>query len=127
MWPDFVVVSTPILHLRTCVVKTHEPVCVQALRAEFAVERFDEAIIRRLAWPREVEDDAPLIGPQIEIARDELRALIDTDALGEADDLADPFQRLHDVLALVAVPRINSWRKPRIGVNNCQHTDLTAG
>ena len=63
-----IVVSTPILHFRTGVVKAHEPVRIQAFAAEFAVERFDKRIVGRLAGPREVEGDAIRVGPEIEIA-----------------------------------------------------------
>lgn len=41
----FVVVSTPILQLFLGIRKAHEPVRVQALRAELAVERVDEPVI----------------------------------------------------------------------------------
>lgn len=47
---DLVIVSTPILHFRSRIVKAHEPVGVQALGAELAVEALDESIIGRLAW-----------------------------------------------------------------------------
>ena len=66
---------------------------VQALRSELAIEGLDEAVVRRLARPGEVEDDALLISPEVEVPRDELGALIDTDRLGIADALADPFER----------------------------------
>jgi hypothetical protein len=82
MWPDFVVVSTPILHFLPGVVKAQEPVRVQAFVSELAIEGFDEAVVRGLARPGEVENDTALIGPQIEIARDELGALINANAFG---------------------------------------------
>lgn len=66
MRPNLVVVSTPILQLHPGVVKAHEPVRVQTFRAELAVKRFNEAVVGRLAGPREVENDAALIGPQVE-------------------------------------------------------------
>lgn len=42
--PDFVGVSTPSPHLGLRVVKAHEPVGVQALGSELAVEAFDEGV-----------------------------------------------------------------------------------
>lgn len=36
---------------------------VHAFAAQLAVERFDERVVRRLAGPREVECDAPLVSP----------------------------------------------------------------
>lgn len=89
VWSNLVVVSTPFLHFSPCVVKAHEPVCVQTLGPELAVEPFDERIVRRLARPREVENDTAMIGPEIEIARDELRSLIYSDRLWIADLTAD--------------------------------------
>ena len=75
MWPEFVIVSTPILHLRTRVVKAHEPVSIQALGAELAIETFDGAVFGRLAWSREVEHDALMIDPQIKVSGDEFAAV----------------------------------------------------
>ena len=82
MGPDFVVVSTPILHFLPCVVKAQEPVRVQAFASELAVEGFDEAIVRGFAWSREIQHDTLLVSPDIEIARDKLRSLVDADRLG---------------------------------------------
>jgi len=39
--------------------------CVQAFRAELAVEGLDEAIVCGLSWPREVQRDVVGIGPEI--------------------------------------------------------------
>jgi hypothetical protein len=64
VWPDLIVVSTPFLHFRPGIVKAHEPVRVQALCSELAIERFDEAVIRRFAKAGEVEDNAFLIGTE---------------------------------------------------------------
>ncbi len=53
MGPDLVVVSTPILRFLPCVVKAR----VQAFLSGLAVERFDEAVVRGLGRPREVQQD----------------------------------------------------------------------
>jgi hypothetical protein len=63
-----IVVSTPSLAFSARIVEAHEPVRVEAFRSEFAVERFDERIVGRLSRPREVERDAAVLGPEIEIA-----------------------------------------------------------
>jgi hypothetical protein len=55
---------------------------VQALRPEASVERPDEGVVRRFAWPREGECDALRVGPEIEVPSDELGALIDADRFG---------------------------------------------
>ena len=44
--------------------RSHEPVRVQTLRSQLAVERLDEPIVRGLAWPREVQRDLIGISPQ---------------------------------------------------------------
>src|SRR3546814_16012464 len=92
MWPLFIVVSTPSLQLFRRIGKVQEPMGVQAFRPQPAVERLDERVVGRLAGAREVEDDAALIIPEIEIAGDELRALLHTDSLGLAGLPAHPVQ-----------------------------------
>jgi hypothetical protein len=47
---------------------------IQAFGSELAVERLDEAVVGRFAWPREVERDATPIGPEVEVTADELGA-----------------------------------------------------
>lgn len=127
MWPDFVVVSTPIIHFLRCVVKAQEPVGVQAFAFELAVEGFDEAVIRWLAWPRKIQLGALLVRPDVEIAGDELRSLVDTDGLGVANGLADALQGDHDILAAIGETRIDGRRKMTEGIDDRQHADLAAG
>ena len=79
MRSHLVVVSAPSLAVSRCVVAAHEPVLVQALRPELAVERLDERIVRSPAGSAEVERDAAGVRPQIQVARDELAALVDVD------------------------------------------------
>jgi hypothetical protein len=68
------VVSTPILYFLPGVVKAQEPVRVQTFASELAIEGFDEAVVGRLARPREVQHDTLLVSPDTEIAGDELRS-----------------------------------------------------
>jgi len=49
--PILVVVVAPILQLFAGVGKGHEPVSVQALRAQAAVEGLDESVVGRFTWP----------------------------------------------------------------------------
>lgn len=107
----FVVVSAPSLQLFAGICKAHEPIGVQALRAQLDVERFDEAVVCRLSWPGEIQDDRIGISPEIEVARDELAAIINPDRLRIADLIADLFQRLDDVLPAIAEPCIASGTK----------------
>ena len=55
---------------------------VQAFRAESAIERFDDRILCGLAGPGEVDGDAALLGPEVNVARQELTALINSYGLG---------------------------------------------
>lgn len=77
MGPFFVVVSAPSLHFLLGVRKGQEPVSVEAFGPEAAVEGLDERVVGRFAGPREVQRDTALLGPQIQITRHELAALID--------------------------------------------------
>ena len=63
-----VVVSTPSLAFSARIVEAHEPMRVQAFRSEFAIERLDEGVVSGLARSEEVERDAALISPEVEIA-----------------------------------------------------------
>ena len=63
MGPIFVVVSAPILQLFGRVGKRQEPVGVQALGPEAAVEGLDEGVVRGLARTREVQGDTMGVGP----------------------------------------------------------------
>lgn len=69
---------------------------VQALRPQTSVGGLDERIVRRFAEAGEVQRDVVGVGPEIQIARDELRALAERtrDALwnriGSLIDLFSP-------------------------------------
>ncbi len=102
-----VVVSTPSLAFSPRVVEGHEPVCVQTLRSELAVERFNEGIVGRLAWPGEVERDTTLVRPQIQIARHKLGTLVSPYHGRESYFSPDPFQYLHDVGAADGETRLH--------------------
>lgn len=121
---DLVIVSTPILHFHPGVVKAHEPMRVQALGAELAVEAFDKPVVGRLAWPREVEHDVFLIRPQIEIPANEFTAVVDPNGLRIANAPADPLQRLNDVFSSIAEAGIDHWREACEGIDDRQDTDL---
>lgn len=127
MWPELVIVSTPILHLQARVVKAHEPVSVQALSPELAVETLDVAVVRRLAWAREVEHDTLMVGPQIKISGDEFTAIIDANGRRITDLPAYSFERLDHILAPVVEACIDCWREAREGIDHRQHPDLAPG
>ena len=106
-----IIVSTPSLQLVAGVGKTHESVGVHAFRAQLAIERLDTAVIRGLTWPPEVQGNRIGISPEIEVARDELAAIVAPDRLGIADLTADPFQRLDNIFAAIGKPSIGCRAK----------------
>ena len=127
MGPFFVVVPTPILHFLLSVCKAQEPVSIEALRPEAPIECFDERIVGRFSRPREVERNAALIGPQAEITRDELSALIDPDRRRESHFIADPFQYIHDVGAAEGEPWLQRRREAGEDVDDREDPKLAAG
>ncbi len=124
MWSELVIVSTPILHLRSRVVKAHEPMGVQALGPELAIETLDVAVVRRLARPREVEHDTLVISPEVKVPGDKFTAIIDADSGGITDLTAYPLQRLYHVFALVVEAGVDCRREAREGVDYRQHPNL---
>src|SRR5690606_30888798 len=106
---------------------TPKPRLQKQFVTQAAVEAFDEAVLHRLARPREVERYALLIGPEIEIAADELRALVDAYGLGLADIAAAPLNPRHGIFAAVTEPRIEGRREPGKGIHDGQDPDLAPG
>src|SRR3546814_18970851 len=104
MWSFLIVVSTPILQLFVGIRKAQEPVGVQAFGPKSTIECFDERVVGRLARPREVQRHTLLVGPEIHVPGNELRALVDTDSLRIADATAYPIQGRHHIFPAVAEP-----------------------
>lgn len=119
-----VVVVAPSLHFFPRVGKRQEPVSVHAFRPNAAVEGFGIGVVRGFARTREVERDAPRIGPEVEVAGDELRTLVDADRLRIADDRTRLIERPHDILTPIAEACIQHRREAREGVDHRQHPDL---
>src|SRR5262249_55406961 len=63
--------------------ETQEPVLVQALVAELAVEGFDEGVLHWLPRPDEVKLDVALIRPGVEHLAGELRPVVGDDHRGQ--------------------------------------------
>src|SRR5205809_4639624 len=97
VWANLVVVYTPSLAFSLRLVEAEEPVRVQTLGSELAVERLDEGIVRRLAWPREVERHVVHVGPQIELLAHELRSVVDADRLWITKLGGTAIKRFHDM------------------------------
>ena len=121
-----IVVFAPSLQLFAGVGKAHEPMGVQAFRAQLTIERLDEAVIRGLTWPREVQGNRIGISPEIKVARNELAAVVDPYRLGIADLTADAFERLDNILAAIGEPCIGRGAEAGMGVDNRENTELVA-
>ncbi len=106
-----VVVFAPILQLFLRVCKAQEPVCVQTFCSEATVERLDEGVISGLAWSGEVKRYTTLIGPQIQITRYKLVALVDADRCRESYFPADSFKHLDNVGAAEGEARLQRGEK----------------
>ena len=83
--------------------------CVQTLAAEATVEAFNEGIVSRFAWAREVQNDVVYICPQIHVPADKFATVIDPDRLGIADLATDTLKGLNHILALVTEARVCCW------------------
>lgn len=119
-----VIISTPSLQLFAGIRKGQEPMSVQALRPQLAVEGLDEAVVGRLARSWEVQGDVVGMGPQVEVSGDELAAVIHPDRLRIAGLPADAFQGLDDILAAIGEACIGGRAVARVGVDHGQDTQL---
>lgn len=65
MRADIVVIMPPRLTFMPGIGQAQEPVCVEALGPDPAVERLCERIVGRFSGSAEVEQDIMLVGPQV--------------------------------------------------------------
>ncbi len=79
---------------------------VQAFGPELSVEAFNEGIVSRFAGAGEVQNNTLLISPQIEITRDELAAIIDTNGFWIPDLTTHAFECLNHILTAIGEARI---------------------
>jgi hypothetical protein len=126
MGPNLVVASAPSLQLFGRIRKRKEPVGVQALGSEAAVEGPDEGVVCRLSRPTEVQGNAVGVGPQVQVPGDELGALVDPDGLRIAQSGLGSVQRLDDILRPAGKTGIDHRREAAEGVHDGQDPDLAA-
>ena len=93
---------------------------VQAFRPKLAIERFDEGVVGGLARTGEIQSDAAVVGPQVEITRNELGALIDPDRLREPELPADVFKDLDNIGPAEGEPWFDRRRVARERVDDCR-------
>lgn len=98
MGPTLGVVNTPSFYSRLGLVNGLEPVDVQALIPERAIEGLDEAVVGRLARSVEVDGDSPVISPEIEHPAGELTAVINEDTSRRAAPCRQAVAGWRDVL-----------------------------
>jgi hypothetical protein len=79
VWANSVVIVTPALDGGSCARQAKKPVGVEAFISKSAVERFEVAILHRLAWLDIAQQNPMLFAPGAQSTRDELRAVIDMD------------------------------------------------
>lgn len=99
MWPLGVVLDAPALDDLSGLVHRDEPMLVQALVPELAVERFDVGVLHGLARANEGEHDVICVGPGIQHLAFELRAMINSDRLGQPADIGQAFEHRDDTRA----------------------------
>ena len=100
---DLVVVTTPARDLLACLGQSLEPLFVQALVTELAVEALDVGVLCRAGRVVEQVAHSAAVCPDHERSAGELRPLIGTHGIGEAAELTRLLEQARDVLAADAV------------------------
>jgi len=95
-----IVFPSPAFDDLPCLRQGGEPVYIQTLGPQRAVERLHVRVIRGLPRPREVDAHLVVIGPQIHDLTGELRSVIAEQELGNPALLPNAIQRRHYVFAL---------------------------
>jgi hypothetical protein len=99
VWPDLVVVAPPGGDLGSRLVQALEPVLVQTLVAELAVEALDVAVLHGSPWLDQDVFDAVPRCPGDEGSAGELRAVVCPDDCRVAPESCRPVQQPCDVLS----------------------------
>ena len=97
---------------------------VQVFNPEPAVERFDESSVGRLARSAEVERNASLVSPQIQIPRYKLGPLIDAYLRRQSDFAGHLLQDGDDVSSPKRKPRLQRWGETRECIDDRQYAQL---
>ena len=95
----FIVVATPGLDLLPRILDRHEPVLVEALGPQPAVERFDQPVICRFSAPAEVQANLVRVRPLVEHSARELAAVVHADLSRKASVERDTIQDRRHSLA----------------------------
>jgi hypothetical protein len=100
VWPDLVVIDSPLLDFLRRVGQAQEPVLVQAFLPDTPVEGLDKRIVGRLSRSAEVEGHLVEVRPSVKRLRDKLRAIVYSDRLRDGPAmLLDRVEYSHHVVA----------------------------
>jgi hypothetical protein len=81
MRPEVVVLVTPFLDGLAGVFQVLEPMEIQTLIPEFAIETLDETVFDGPAWSNENQLHPIAVGPLVQSLAGELRTVVDDDSL----------------------------------------------
>lgn len=116
----FVVVRQPFADDLTSVLEAVEPVRVETLVSEPAVEALDEGVVDRLPGTAEEKLHAVGVRPLVEGIRDELGAVVDGDGLGVAALGCNLLEEADDASPADAAFDDDARRTAGEGVDECQ-------
>jgi len=94
--------------------------CIEALLPESAIEALDLGVVRRLAWPTEVQFHSTLIGPSIHDLGNELAAIVDLDRRWQSPIGCDSVQRIDHIISLEILAHIDGQTFSRVVVHDRQ-------
>lgn len=121
-----VVVVPPSVHLRLRIGQVLEPVHVQALVAQAAVQGLHVGVVDRLSRPRELQCDLVGASPRIDRSTRELAAIVTVHALRYATPGRGLAKRMNDILTAEAAARRDRKILPGEDVYDGQCTEPMA-
>ena len=113
-----IIIATPSLAFLAGLVEALQPVRVQALGPEPAIQALNERVISGPPWTREVKRKAANKRPQIEITTGELRAAVDMNRSRTTDIANSLLQARYDISALEGMSDVTRRRQTREGVDH---------
>src|SRR6266446_7761259 len=124
--PNRIVVQAPGFDDLACVSQAEEPVLVETLVAEPAVETLDVGILIRLARLDEVQPDALGVGPCIEGPADELGSIVRDEHRRARARLDEPLEHLDHSPAADRRVHFDRQTGPREVIHHRQKPDAAA-
>ena len=94
MGPEIVVFLAPVVDEQASFFQGAEPVLIEAVITEGAVEGLDEGILSRLAWLDMVQVDATILGPEMDGLAGELRSVVAGDGTGRSHRVANGIEHI---------------------------------